>query len=154
MLADQNRCWTQKNILNKRKIEDKLILILNEVISEIGVNRGTESFLAETFALIINDLAFSFDMNFVTEEEKSEIKNMAQSTRYFDKRNPTDDQTIASLFETTALNANKISLEKYNRWLEFLRISLLINSGFVNYDEKANLRLINLSKQYTELQLN
>ena len=143
-----------KNILTKRKIEDKLILILNEVISEIGVNRGTESFLAETFALIINDLAFSFDMNFVTEEEKSEIKNMAQSTRYFDKRNPTDDQTIASLFETTALNANKISLEKYNRWIEFLRISLLINSGFVNYDEKANLRLINLSKQYTELQLN
>lgn len=143
-----------KNILKKRNIRNKLILILNEVISQINVNRGTESFLAETFALIINELAYNFDMNFISDEERSEIKNMPQSIRYFEKRSLTDDATIASLFENEALDVNKISLEKYNRWLEFMRLSLLVNSGFVNYDEQANQELINLSNQYNELQLN
>ena len=46
------------------------------------------------------------------------------------------------------MDVNTIALEKYNRWIELLRISLLINSGFVTYDEAENNALKALLEAY------
>ena len=57
-----------------------------------------------------------------------------------------------TLFDNTKMDVNTIALEKYNRWIELLRISLLINSGFVDYDEAENNALKLLLSQYIAYQ--
>lgn len=143
-------------ILKKRNIREKLILILKDIVSEIEIDYSNNVFLAETFSMVINDLVYNLDMNFISNEEKTEIRKMTSTDRnsYFERHPMTDEATISSLFDNSNLDVKTISLEKYNRWLELLRISLLINSGFVNYDEKSNEELKSLTEGYTELQMN
>ena len=139
-----------KTILQKRNISNKLVKILNEVVSEIDVNRGQEEFLAETFALIINDVVYNLDLNFITEDEKQEIRKMTSERigSSFEYKHPVDDQTIAALFNNENLDVRTLAMEKYKRWMDFLRISFIINSGFVNYNEKANDELKSLTQKY------
>ena len=143
-------------LIKKREVKQKLIKILDEVISEINHNQNNEAFLAETFALIINDFVYNFDIHYLSEEERTELKNVINnySNSYFDKKSLQDSDTIASLFDNTNLDVKTIALEKYNRWIEFLKLSLLVNSGFVNYDEGANEELKSIVNQYDNLKLN
>ena len=143
-------------LIKKREVKQKLIKILDEVISEINHNQNNEAFLAETFALIINDFVYNFDIHYLSEEERTELKNVINnySNSYFDKKSLQDSDTIATLFDNTNLDVKTIALEKYNRWIEFLKLSLLVNSGFVNYDEGANEELKSIVNQYDNLKLN
>ena len=144
-----------KTLIKKRNIPEKLIKIFNNRVSEIKGIQGEEVFMAETFALLINDIVYNFDMQFLSGEESREIKEMdtRKSYIYFQQTSPTDDVTLASLFDNDKMNVNSVALEKYNRWIEFLRISLLINSGFITYDEAENNALKDLLAQYTDLKI-
>jgi hypothetical protein len=146
-------------IIENRGLKDKLERILNDVVSETVTNRGVEEFLAETFSLLINEIVINFDINYFTEEELVEIKNlnMNNNFKFYNKTIPTDKKTIQDLFENNTdelSNVNKIVLDKYNKWIEFFRISLLVNCGFVNYDEQANNKLKELINTFNEFKLN
>ena len=145
-----------KTILNKRDIRNKLVMILNDVVSEIDINHGNEAFLAETFSLIINDIVYNLDINYISEEEKMEIRSMNANNgnSFFERKPMIDPLTIAQLFDNSNLDVQSIALQKYIRWIEFMKTSLLINSGFVTYDETANESLKKLSSEYCEFQLN
>ena len=99
---------------------------------------------------------YNFDIHYLSEEERTELKNVINnySNSYFDKKSLQDSDTIATLFDNTNLDVKTIALEKYNRWIEFLKLSLLVNSGFVNYDEGANEELKSIVNQYDNLKLN
>lgn len=145
-----------KTIIKKRGIAEKLVKIFDNIVSEIKGIQGEEVFMAETFALLINDIVYNFDMQFITDNEVREIRELAMIKNnphsYFMRTNSTDDATIAALFDNTKIDVNTIALEKYNRWIELLRISLLINSGFVDYDEAENNALKLLLSQYIAYQ--
>jgi len=145
-----------KTIIKKRGIAEKLVKIFDNIVSEIKGIQGEEVFMAETFALLINDIVYNFDMQFITDNEVREIRELAMIKNnphsYFMRTNSTDDATIAALFDNTKMDVNTIALEKYNRWIELLRISLLINSGFVDYDEAENNALKLLLSQYIAYQ--
>lgn len=144
-----------KEILEKRKVADKLVRLLNTVISEIDVNHGYEVFLAESFALIINELVFNFDINYFTTEERDEARNITASNvnRYYERHLDTSSVAISSLFDNDRIDIRAIALQKYNKWIEFLRISLLVNAGYINYDEEANRELQHLVLQFLPLTL-
>jgi len=146
-------------IIENRGLKDKLERILNDVVSETVINRGIEEFLAETFSLLINEIVINFDINYFTDEELVEINNLNinNNFKFYNKTVPTDQKTIQDLFENNAddlSNVNKIVLDKYNKWIEFFRISLLVNCGFVNYDEQANNKLKELINNFNEFKLN
>lgn len=144
-----------QQILEKRKIADKLIRILDDVVSQIQINHGHELFLAETFTLIINDLTINFDTNFFSDAELAEARHMFSKSKLFAPSHAKDESSnaIAGLFDNNNLNARTITLEKYNKWIESFRASLLINAGFVDYDEKVNESLKSLINQYKPIQL-
>lgn len=146
-------------IIENRGLKDKLERILNDVVSETVTNRGVEEFLAETFSLLINEIVINFDINYFTEEELVEINNFKinNNFKFYNTTVPTDQKTIQDLFENNSdevTNANKIVLDKYNKWIEFFRISLLVNCGFVSYDEQANNQLKGLINEFNEFKLN
>ena len=80
--------------------------------------------------------------------------NVNNSSAFFERKPMTDPETIAQLFDNNNLDVQTIALQKYIRWMEFLKTSLMINSGFVSYDETANENLKNLTEQYRAFQLN
>jgi hypothetical protein len=147
------------NIIDNRNIKIKLERILNDVVSETATNRGVEEFLAETFSLIINEIVMNFDLNYFTSEELVEIENL-KSNNNFNYYHPTksvDLHSIENLFENNVdekTTVNSVVLEKYNKWIEFFRISLLVNCGFVNYDENANNQLKELMNNFNDFKLN
>lgn len=146
-------------IIENRGLKDKLERILNDIVSETTTNRGIEEFLAETFTLLINEIVINFDLNYFTNDELLEIENLKANNNFnfYNKTLATDQQTIQNLFENNTdekTNANSIVLEKYNKWIEFFRISLLVNCGFVSYDEKANNQLKELIYSFNEFKIN
>lgn len=142
-----------KLILEKRKISAKLINILNDVVSQIQLNHGHEAFLSETFALIINDLVFGFDLNYFSDEEQNEAEGMRNHLTFYKQVKDISSPTISQLFDNTSLDIRSITLEKYNKWIEFFRISLAVNAGSINYDEEANQELVALVHQFSSFQL-
>jgi hypothetical protein len=140
-------------IVEKRNLKNKLELILNDIVSETTLNRGVEEFLAETFCLLINEFVNNFDLNYLTEEEIYEIENFktAIKLKYYPKQDIKTEISVDNIFDEKlfdSINPNSIVLEKYNKWIEFLRISLLVNCGFVNYDEEANNQLKELVQKF------
>lgn len=129
-------------IIKKRGLRNKLELILNDIVSETQINRGVEEFIAETFCLLINEFVNNFDLSYLSDEEIIEIENFETSNnfKYFRKKELEFKESVSvfdeQLFED--LSANSVMIEKYNKWIEFLRISILVNCGFVSYDETAN----------------
>ena len=146
-------------IISNRGLKDKLERILNDIVSETTANRGVEEFLAETFSLLINEIVINFDLNYFTNEELIEIENLKLNNnfKFYNKTVPSDPKIIQDLFENNTDEKTSVStvvLEKYNKWIEFFRISLLVNCGFVNYDEKANNQLKELINSFNEFKLN
>jgi len=146
-------------IINNRNVKIKLERILNDVVSETATNRGIEEFLAETFSLIINEIVMNFDLNYFTTEELVEIENLKNNNNfnYYNSEMLVNAKTVQHLFENNIdekTTVNGVVLEKYNKWIEFLRISLLVNCGFVNYDENANNQLKELVNNFNDLKLN
>lgn len=137
-------------VFKQRNFKNKLIQIANNVSSEVELNRSIEEFLAETFTIIINEIVFNFDINYLNENELEEITKQNYSFSFINNAKTTNQSTIKELFDDSneILDSNKIILGKYNKWIEYLRISLLINSGFADYDEVANNELKNLMAQY------
>lgn len=146
-------------IIENRNLKLKLERILNDVVSETNTNRGVEEFLAETFSLIINEIVMNFDLNYFTTEELVEIENLKNNNifNYYNSEILVDAKTVQQLFENNTdekTTVNSVVLEKYNRWIEFFRISLLVNCGFVNYDENANNQLKDLMNNFNDFKLN
>lgn len=144
-----------QEVTQKRKIEDKLVKVLDNVVSEININHGHEAFLAETFALIINELVINFDLNYFTDEERAEARSIlaGNPNSFYERRLDTSAQTLSALFDNDQIDVRAISLQKYNKWIECLRISLLVNAGYINYDEHANRELQDLFYQYSPFEL-
>lgn len=146
-------CDHFSKIIKNRGFENKLELILNDMVSEIFINRDVEEFIAETFSLLINEIVINFDINYFTDEELAEINNLkiTDNFKFYKKTILTDSKTIQDLFENNSnesSNANSLLLDKYNKWIEYFRISLLVNCGFVNYNEQANSQLKGLINDF------
>jgi len=146
-------------IVENRNIKTKLERILNDIVSETETNRGIEEFLAETISLIINEIIMNFDLNYFTAEELAEIDNLKNNNNFnfYNLLKQIDNDTIHNLFENNSNEKtilNSVVLEKYNKWIEFFRISLLVNCGFVNYDENANNELKELMTSFNKYKLN
>lgn len=144
-----------KELLKKRNVASKIVRLLNDIISEIDVNHGYEIFLTETFSLVINELIFNFDVNYFTEEEKEEARSILGSNpnRFFERKLDTSASAISTLFDAEHIDVRAIALQKYNKWIEYLRLSLLVNAGYIDYDEQANQELKLLVEQYSPFQL-
>ena len=101
----------------------------------------------------------NFDLNYFTQDELTEIDNLKNNNNFnfYNLLKQIDDVTIHNLFENISNEKtilNSVVLEKYNKWIEFFSLSLLVNCGFVNYDENANNQLKELMNSFNNYKLN
>jgi hypothetical protein len=141
-------------IIAGRGLKKKLERILNDIVSDIFIDHTIKVFLAETFALLVNEIVINFDIHYFTGEELAEVDQLTvnNSFKFYKKLISIDAKTIENLFgdDGDHYSVNRIVLDKYNKWIESFRISSLVNCGFVNYDEQANSDLRVLINEFKE----
>jgi hypothetical protein len=142
-------------IIEVRNIRNKIIYILEEVISNIESNRGIEEFLAEVFTIIINEIVFSLDINYLNDEEIAELKLLnvdVSEIKKSDLVHENDIQILIENIDNKEITIHDLLLKKYNHWFKLLRISLLTNCGFVNFDVIANDELNIIIKKFLTIE--
>jgi hypothetical protein len=142
-------------LVAQRGIKVKLEYIINDITSDTENNRGVEEFLAELFTIIVNEIVFNFDNSYFTTDEINEIDKLNYNFKFFNIQKENETNHIQKLFEDNQelADVNQVVLQKYNKWIETLRISLLINSGFVDYDEETNFQLKNLISNFKTIEI-
>lgn len=140
-------------LFQQRNIKLKVEQLINNITSETEINSGIEVFLSELFTMIVNEMVFNFDKNFYKTEEINEIEKLDYNFKYFNKNKNKNLEAIKLVFDESddSLIVNQVILEKFNKWIETLRISLIINTGFVDYDEVSNNELKNVLQQMNAL---
>ena len=140
-------------ILTNRNIRNKIVYILDEVVSIIESNRGIEEFLSEVFSIIINDLVYRFDFDYLKEEEKIELKLLNINIEEIENNDiEITDKSIENLLENIDNDKTidtDLLLKNYNKWIKLLRISLLVHCGFSEFNVEANNNLNEIIEQFT-----
>ena len=147
-------------------LKEKLTKRFEKKISDYSSNRGIEEYLSEISAYLLNDFIVNFGIRYLSSEELNEIQEVGvqynldfKEAINFEEKN-ISDQELKNLFDQisdTNLDELLITswsplLKNYNLWFSKLKISMLANCGFVNYDEIANNELKILLSKFSSFQ--
>lgn len=140
-----------------------LIRLIERKTQHIQISRDDEEYLAGVCANHINDFVTNFGFNFMSEARTEELRiiceehNIDFSELIGIKSLPTKNELIP-LFEHQINSKNDSMeprfdpmIENYNKYLLKLKLALVSNCGFVNYDTQANNELIEIIKRLNEL---
>jgi len=155
-------------VIKLRSLDQKLYPKYREKISDYKNNRGTEEFLSEFSASIFNDIVVNFGLKNLSEEEKEELKKLAD--KYNIKSNQLEksqsnhetisESDLKTLFDHCSTNVSEEDvltsfsglLKNYNQWINNLKLSMIGSCGFITYDENANKTLLNLVSELKNIE--
>jgi hypothetical protein len=134
------------------ELKEKLISKFDKKVANYSLSRGHEEYLSEISTYILNDFIVNFGVRYLGKEELEEINSVAKqydldfSSILDFKEKKIEDNELKELFDQISdNNFNDLLLSNwspllkiYNTWFAKLKISMLANCGFVNYDEIAN----------------
>lgn len=139
-------------IIESRQIRDKINQLASAIINEMDLHYGIEEFMAETFAIIINNFVSNFDVDYFQSDTIRELESLRNIN--FSERLNGPQITLEELFSNELIaDSNTIMLEKYRTWLESFRASLIVHTGFADYDAGANEDLLRIINQFKTLKL-
>jgi hypothetical protein len=147
-------------------LKEKLNKRFEKKISDYSSNRGIEEYLSEISAYLLNDFILNFGIRYLSSDELHEIQEVGvqynldfKEVIKFEEKIITD-QDLKQLFDQ--ISDNNLDellvtswsplLKNYNLWFAKLKISMLANCGFVNYDEIANNELKVLLSKFSSFQ--
>lgn len=147
-------------------IKDTLIKLVEKKTSRIQISRNDEEFLTGACTSYLNEFIINFGFNFMSSERIKELNlvcgdlNIDFSDLITSKSTPNTSQLI-SIFNNLEVNSNINNdfvfdpmIKNYNTYILKLKLSLLSNCGFVNYDVKANNELSDILNKLNELHFN
>jgi len=149
-----------KKLFILRGLKTKLLAIFTSVLNELESNRGSEEFLSEVVALIINDMVNNFDINILTKDMLSDIEGISKAYNLdFNNlqrknNNTSDNKDIANFFNDSKSSSLNLAIEKYSSWINKLKISVIASCGFIDYDEAANNELKSIIFDIKQYQFN
>jgi hypothetical protein len=144
-------------------IKEFLVKLIEKKTSRIQISRNDEEFLAGVCTNYLNEFVTSFGFNFMGDERIDELRivceelNIDFSALISNKPLPNKNDLIPFFDnqDSTDSNLNELRfnpmIENYNKYITKLKLSLLSNCGFVNYDVQANNELIILIKKINDL---
>jgi hypothetical protein len=147
-------------------LKEKLTKRFVKKISDYSSNRGIEEYLSEISAYLLNDFILNFGIRYLSNEELHEIQEVGvqynldlKEAINFEEKS-ISDQELKNLFDQ--ISDNNLDellvtswsplLKNYNLWFSKLKIGMLANCGFVNYDEIANNDLKVLLSEFSSFQ--
>jgi hypothetical protein len=131
-----------KKLYILRGIKTQLTAVFTAVLNEIESNRGSEEFLAEVYAAVINYMVNNFDINILTKDMLSEIEVISKlynlDFKFLESGNKNKSFDLSQFFEDDSSASLNLVVNKYSTWINKFKISVMASCGFVDYDEFAN----------------
>ena len=116
-----------------------------------------EEFLASICTNYINDFVVNVGFNFMSDNKIEEFKKIANDFKInFNEltqdTSATNKEELAFIFEDKSSDIDYAPMiARYNKFILKLKLALLGNCGFVNYDVVENNRLSNIINKVNEL---
>jgi len=146
-------------------LQDFLITHVEKKTQRLQMSRDAEEFLASICANYINDFVVNFGFNYMSAERLDELKQIASSYN-INLQSITEIRDLPNKSELMEFfNAEKPAeasvmadftymIGSYNQFLLKIKLAILSNCGFVNYDVQANNQLSKLLEKMDLLNFN
>ena len=123
-------------------LRDKLITIFEQKTKMLTLPEETEEQLASISSDFFNDFVANFGFNFMQTDRINELKEIAQeyqldiSSLFSEQKNIREDDLI-NIFDNNHISDAPL-INSFNNYILKIKLALLSNCGFVNYNVNAN----------------
>jgi hypothetical protein len=138
-------------------LNEFLVDVVENKTNKILYNRDVEEFLAAFCTNYINDFVVNVGFNFMSDNKIEEFKKIANDFK-INFNELTHDETVVKKEELTFIFEEKSQdinyapmIARYNKFILKLKLALLGNCGFVNYDVVENNKLSIMINKVNEL---
>lgn len=147
-------------------LKEQLLSIIQNKTKNIHFGRSTEEYLSAVCTSFINDFVTNFGFSLVSSEKVHELELISDEYDFKIKGilNPTvnivSDEVLKDIFNglsssgTNFLEDMRPMIDNYSSYLSKIKIALLANCGFVNYNLEDNAKLGDLIKKTDSLNFN
>jgi hypothetical protein len=145
------------------EVRNKLILIFERKTRLMRVSDDTDEYLASIISSYINDFVSNFGFNFMSDERKLQVIELASQYKIdtklllFDAKDLTESD-IQRFFEeddsSNSLTITYPSVEHYMSFITKIQLILLSNCGFRTYNIAENERLSTILKSLNNINFN
>lgn len=142
------------------RMKEKLVEIFQGKIQTITSKRNVEDYLATVTAAMLNEFVANFGFSFIPKEQMEEIKVLSEtfpvntSILFRETRNISESE-LQNLFDLEGKGHGNLAshlTEGFQAYMQKIKVALLNNCGYVNYDVKANDELIQLIQEIENLE--
>jgi hypothetical protein len=149
-------------------LREQLLTIIQNRTKSIHFGKSTEEYLSAICAAFINDFVTNFGFSLVSSEKVHELELISEEYNFHVQgvlkpdSKVINDQTLVEVFDglssiagnTNVLEDMRPMIDNYGNFVTKIKLALLANCGFVNYDLEANAKLGNLLKEIDSLNFN
>jgi hypothetical protein len=146
-------------------LQEFLVNNVEKKTQRLHMGRDAEEYLASLCANYINDFVINVGFNYMSSDRLDELKQIASMYNISlqlvtEEANLPDKAELKDFFnadkttESSGMADFTYMIKSYNRFLLKLKLAILSNCGFVNYDVEANDQLSKLLEQMDVLNFN
>ena len=146
-------------------LQDFLVSNVEKKTQRLHMGRDAEEYLASLCTNYINDFVINVGFNYMSSERLEELKQIAsiynmnlesvtEEAAIPDKSSLKDFFNADKTTESSSTADFTYMIGSYNRFLLKLKLAILSNCGFVNYDVEANDQLSKLIEHMDVLNFN
>ncbi len=149
-------------------LREQLLTIIQNRTRSIHFGNSTEEYLSAICAAYINDFVTNFGFSLVSSEKVQELELIGEEYNFHAQgvlkpdSGVITDETLVQVFDgLSSINGNsnvledmKPMIDNYGNFVTKIKLALLANCGFVNYDLEANAKLGDLLKEIDSLNFN
>jgi hypothetical protein len=148
-----------KTTFEMLNVRNELIQIFEQKTRMVFSPMDTEEFLASISSAFINDFVSNFGYNFMGKDRLIELESVCLQYKMdlsivnktsINHSNKINLGAIYDELESVQSNSSPL-LENFNSYIMKIKLALLSNCGFVNYDVNANNELNNLINELEEI---
>ena len=149
-------------------LREQLLTIIQNRTKNIHFGKSTEDYLSAICESYINDFVTNFGFSLVSSEKLQELELISEEFSFHSQgilkplSLEVNDKTLVQVFDglsATGSNTNVLEdmrpmIDNYGNFVTKIKLALLANCGFVNYDLEANAKLGELIKELDSLNFN
>ena len=154
--------------IENQNLKNRICSIIEEFTEGLQISREHQEYFASVSSQFLNDFITNFGYNFYSTDKLNELEKINENYDLnLSKISITgikniDENDIKNMFDNSLNeNSNNIAnldltamIENYNTWLNKIKIALISNCGFVNYDVEANIELKEIIISIENLEFN
>jgi hypothetical protein len=142
------------------RVRDELISIFENKTKLLYIPQDTEEYLASLITFYINDFVANFGFNFIREDKKLNLVELGRTYKIdvdsLNSSNALDDEnSLKKVYDYSDSVSGFPSplISNASQYFTKMKLAMISNCGFANYDVKANQELKNIIDTAVELEV-